>query len=78
MKLLQIQHCISQVNVSLVYHLVVLDLEVDAGLHLHVDDEVDASHDHEGKKDSEHYVQIQLQNTRTPLGEEQAFGVTED
>jgi len=77
-KLLQVQHCVCQVNVPLVYHLVVLDLEVNAGLHLHVDNEVDAGHDHEGKEDSEHYVQVQLQNTRAPLRKEKAFGVAED
>jgi hypothetical protein len=43
--------------------LVELDLEVDTGFLLHIDDEVDTAHQDERQKDAKNNVQVEFQDS---------------
>ena len=64
MQLLDSQYCLSQVIIPLINNLVELYLEVDTVLLLHVYNEIDTGDKHEGEKDSEDYIKIEIQHSR--------------
>ena len=60
MKLLQIENCCRQVDISLIDDLVYLDLKVYIVFLLEVYKEVDTCDYHKREKDAEHYSQVKI------------------
>lgn len=75
MQLLDGENCKGQMSVSLVYYLVELDLQVYSVFLLHVDEEVDRSHNDKGEENTKDDIEIETEDPWASISEEEVLGV---
>lgn len=78
MKLFQTDDRGCHEGAALVDELVEANLQVNCVLFVHIDHKVYGRHNHEGEEHTKDDVEVELKDPRTPLREEEVFGIVQD